>query len=281
MTLRLLTLALGAALGTGCAEVTHPLSRARDSAGIRIVDNDGPAGPTLVLDSAPAFDIGPAGGPGAEFISSPVSAVRLRDGRIIAAGWAMSDVRVFDATGRWVRTVGRQGAGPGEFEALGFVYRGPDDSVITFEPGTQRLQHWTPAIEFRRLATLISASDRSTPWVWGAFPDGSLLLSTAPRRSGNHSLNRSEPDHPPPGSGFGRSLGFFVQFHGAALASAPVQPQLEVWQSVVQPGARLPSARQPNRICSRRPVRDRTSRAGWPASDHRPAGDRLEVGVGS
>ena len=68
----------------------------------------------------------------------------------------MSDVRVFDSIGRWVRTVDRQGAGPGEFEALGFVYRGPGDSVVTFEPGTQRLQRRTPAVEFRRLTTLIS-----------------------------------------------------------------------------------------------------------------------------
>lgn len=73
--------------GTWCRlrENTVPLSRARDSAGIRIVDSDGPAG-----------------GPGAEFTSRSVPAVRLRDGRIVAAGWAMADVRVFDSAGRWV-----------------------------------------------------------------------------------------------------------------------------------------------------------------------------------
>lgn len=174
MGVRLATVAALATLAMGCAEMAPPLSRARDSAGIRIVDNDGPAGPALVLDSAPAFDIGPAGGPGAEFISSPVSAVRLSDGR----------------------------------------------------------------------------------WF-------SVALDGAPRRTGKHPSDGPEPEHSLPRTGFRRWVGFPIQFYGAALASAPGQPQLEVRQSIVQPGPRVPSTRQPDRSMRVLPRNVLIDQSGW------------------
>ncbi len=171
--------ALAAAMLLGCGADRAPLVHVRDSAGTRIVDNFRPSGLRFELDSVPVIDIGPEGGPGAEFVSSPVSALRLPDKRIIAAGWAMTQVKVFDSAGRWLRDVGRAGAGPGEFVGLGFVFPLSADSVLTFEPMSQRVQRWTPAMSFDRLAILTSPPDRPTAWVRGTFDDGSLLLATS------------------------------------------------------------------------------------------------------
>ncbi len=162
----------------GCSGRGAPQFRVIDSAGVRIVDNITPSGLRFTLDSAPAIDIGPSAGREAEFVSSPVSALRLADKRILATSWAMTQVKVFDAAGRWVRDIGRSGAGPGEFVALGFVFPLSADSVLTFEPMSQRLQRWSPALSFVRLAILTSPPDRPMAWVRGTFDDGSLLLVT-------------------------------------------------------------------------------------------------------
>ncbi|MEZ4455452.1 MAG: hypothetical protein R2882_02720 [Gemmatimonadales bacterium] len=88
---------------------------------------------------------------------------------------------MFDLLGRWVRSVGRSGGGPGEFEALGFVYQGAGDSVLTFEPGTQRLQRWTSGFEPVDLTLVVPTGDQPAVWVRGSFDDGSLvLLGTRP-----------------------------------------------------------------------------------------------------
>ncbi|MGE0440584.1 MAG: hypothetical protein AB7L66_10405 [Gemmatimonadales bacterium] len=163
-------------LAVACGENAGESVTVRDSARVRIVESRVPVGLPFSLDTVPAFDIGPAAGAESEFISHPVSAVRLPDHRIAAAGWAMTEVKVFDSLGRWVRSVGRSGGGPGEFEALGFVYQGAGDSVLTFEPGTQRLQRWTSALEPVDLALVVSTGDQPAVWAMGSFDDGSLLL---------------------------------------------------------------------------------------------------------
>ncbi len=100
----------------------------RDSAGVRIAENRRPVSLILSLAEEPEFDIGPRED-GPEFISL-ISAVRLADGRIAAVGWAMTEMHLFDAEGHWLRTVGRRGSGPGEFEALGSLFRGPADTLV-------------------------------------------------------------------------------------------------------------------------------------------------------
>lgn len=163
---------------TGCGAGAGPEPEAliRDSAGVRIVENRVPAGPELVIEAEAAMSIGSDPTGSVEFIS-PISAVRLADGRIVAAGWAMTELHVFDSTGRWLRTLGRQGSGPAEFEALGLVFLDSLGGVIVFEPGSQRVHRWSSTAEFQTLTLLITPEARPAAWIAGAFPDGSLLLS--------------------------------------------------------------------------------------------------------
>ncbi len=196
----------------------------RDSAGVRIAENRRPVSLTISLAEEPEFDIGPRED-GPEFISM-ISAVRLADGGIAAVGWAMTEMHLFDAGGHWLRTVGRRGSGPGEFEALGSVFRGPGDTLVTFEPGINRIQRWTPDGEFLSLRVLLSAGGRPRASLRGVLGDGSLLVSTTLPESGagdEHTLRdrltlfRVSPE--------GAQWDSLTSFPGAPLLRHPDNPQ--------------------------------------------------------
>lgn len=223
---------IGVVLLGGCttAEVP-PAFSLRDSAGVRVVENVRPVSLSIALAEEPEFDIGPRED-GPEFISL-ISAVRLTDGRIAAVGWAMTEMHLFDDGGHWLRTVGRQGSGPGEFEALGSLFRGPGDTLVTFEPGVNRIQRWTPDGDFLSLRMLISAGGRPRASFRGVFSDGSLLVSTAlpePGAGDEHTLRdrltliRVSSD--------GAEWDSLVSFPGAPLLRRPDNPSWN-WGSLL------------------------------------------------
>lgn len=167
--------------GVGCGRDDGAKSVVlQDSAGIRIVESLAPSAPgSIVVDTVPVFDIGgEAGGAETEFISPIASAIRLADGRIVASGWAMTNFKVFDSRGRWLATVGRVGGGPGEFQGLGWIYRGLVDTIVTFEPGHQRLQLFDASGKFVRLTTPKMPANQANPTVEAIFHDGTMLVST-------------------------------------------------------------------------------------------------------
>lgn len=97
----------------------------RDSAGISIVENSGPSWPAnqgwTVVDS-PIVDIGD--------VDRVVGPVRLNDGRIALGNGGTHEVRVYDAKGALLKSSGRTGSGPGEFQNLVGIWAGPGDSIM-------------------------------------------------------------------------------------------------------------------------------------------------------
>ena len=57
-------------------------------------------------------------------------AVRLPDGRIVIANGGSNELRYFTADGRHLRSVGREGDGPGEFRFMRRIWRLPGDSIL-------------------------------------------------------------------------------------------------------------------------------------------------------
>lgn len=93
----------------------------------------------FVVDSTPLVDIGnEADGPHALF-SGPVIPALLSDGRIVVADGGSSELRFFDETGAWIRSVGRKGAGPGEFVSLGWLNVGLSDTLRAYDWGQLRV----------------------------------------------------------------------------------------------------------------------------------------------
>jgi hypothetical protein len=113
----------------------------RDSAGVRLVLYDHmPSLPVAFhLSATPLFTVGErTSDPRYEFPSG-VLATRLSGGQLIVSVFAASDLRVYDRAGHFVRTIGREGQGPGEFEGIGLMCRVRGDSLLVVDRNDRRL----------------------------------------------------------------------------------------------------------------------------------------------
>ena len=113
----------------------------RDSAGVRVVEN------TVSPDDVPVYaDLGEAdltigvmeGDPVYSF-ANLLDVRTLPDGELIVVEAQSQELRVFDSGGRFVRTIGRQGEGPGEFGRLAKLADVEADTVWTWDSRLSRL----------------------------------------------------------------------------------------------------------------------------------------------
>jgi hypothetical protein len=97
-----------------------------------------------------------------------------RAGRILVADDLSHHVVVFARDGRYVGTIGRRGAGPGEFESPWEVATDARDSIFVWDMGQARISVFGPDLSYRR-------SFRVPPqWSVGSISflaDGRLLLA--------------------------------------------------------------------------------------------------------
>ena len=134
LTLLMLTLACGQDPQTSGGLV----SEARDSAGIRIIENARPAdGSRLAWQIGPQPDvsIGVLEGEEPYMLHWVAGATRLPDGRIVVADFSSGELRVFDTSGSHMATWGGEGEGPGEFRSLTHVAPWPGDSIAAWYTG--------------------------------------------------------------------------------------------------------------------------------------------------
>lgn len=163
----------------------------RDSAGIVIVENADPLASDSIayqLDSIPAVQIGGSGDPRTEF-GRVAGVLRLRDGLIVIADGENNELRFFDSTGVWQRTVGRKGGGPGEFEQLGAVFPLGPDSFAVYDLNHRRVSVLGRDGNLIQETTLPQDADAGFPSVIGAL--GSNLL--VQRQAFSHSSPKSGP----------------------------------------------------------------------------------------
>ena len=133
--IRNVLLAAGLSLAVAsCADAQRTASppTISDSAGIRVVTNAWPVTTAATVAASPAIEIG--GGSGAnDALSGVAAAVRLSDGRIAIAEQSTRSVKLFDARGRFVRSIGRQGSGPGEFSSITRLALLPGDTIVAYD----------------------------------------------------------------------------------------------------------------------------------------------------
>ncbi|HKP75819.1 MAG TPA: hypothetical protein VJT67_09780 [Longimicrobiaceae bacterium] len=128
---------------------------------------------------------------GAPLLAKPDWISEDSRGRIFATDYSDRDVKVYDARGRRVATIGRAGRGPGEFESLlaAQVYR---DSLLGFDMVGARVSFFGPDGRFARALPVMSA-DRAPPFLVRAVDD-SLLLLISPIQSGRRLLTLARAD---------------------------------------------------------------------------------------
>lgn len=145
----------------------------RDSAGVRIVQNEADAEvPVWRVSGEPIVRVG---GPDAGF-AAVAGAARTREG-FVAAEAVSGELRFYDAQGRLVRTTGGKGRGPGEFQYVGWLGVLPGDSLVAWDPLLRRVSVFAPDGAFARGFSPAGLSG-FFPGVHGMFTDGSLLIST-------------------------------------------------------------------------------------------------------
>src|SRR5688572_24674597 len=94
-----------------------------DSAGVRIVMNAAPdsAVPAFRISAEPLAEIGVTEGPPEYQLFRVASGRRQSDGTIVIANGGTMELRFYDAAGTHIRSVGREGEGPGEFKSISLV----------------------------------------------------------------------------------------------------------------------------------------------------------------
>ncbi|HEX2167148.1 MAG TPA: 6-bladed beta-propeller [Longimicrobiales bacterium] len=99
----------------------------RDSARVTVITYaPTDSAPQWRIDARPELVIGTRGGPATSTFSNITNAFRLADGTIVVGDMDSRQIRMFDSDGAHMRTIGREGGGPGEFRSLWRVWRESD-----------------------------------------------------------------------------------------------------------------------------------------------------------
>jgi hypothetical protein len=178
-----LLLGLGACGRSGEGDAN---SATRDSAGVKVVDNGerGAWGPDTGwrVSERPLVDIGAVQDDPAQQLDRVSDAHRFPDGRIAVANAGSGEIRLFDARGRHLATVGRKGRGPGEFETVSSIEALPGDSLLVYDRYAGRLSWFDKDGKYVRSFPVGVGMGGSVDYV-GRLADGSFLLTlSAPFR---------------------------------------------------------------------------------------------------
>lgn len=165
------------------AGVSASAQTVRDSAGIRIFTYPEPARANAVwhLDPKPLLEIGGASGTGPTEFTHIWGAARTASGGLVISDEPAQELRVFDANGRHLRTMGRKGEGPGEFSQIRgvFIY---GDTVYALDD-TRGTAVFLLDGRLIRQAVFPSLAPYHPVDPWGAMADGSTIETAAGRET--------------------------------------------------------------------------------------------------
>ena len=150
------TAALTLMLGIGCNDRPAPPPRIEiDSAGVRIVTVDALASDAVCsLGDEPTLYLGDSEESEEQWFSRVLGVARLSDGSIAVADDYSMQVRIFDQSGAHVRSMGREGEGPGEFKRLWLLWRLPGDTLWVGDYRPWRYQVYASTGEWIRTVTM-------------------------------------------------------------------------------------------------------------------------------
>jgi hypothetical protein len=171
-------LSLSLAACGGDARAAGPV--VRDSAGIRIVHNEAPAwkkGQEWTIDAEPVTDLGVAEGDAHQQFGRVADALRLSDGTVLVADEQAKEIRAFDAQGRHLRTMGRAGGGPGEFQGLMALHLLAGDTVAAYDYQGPRISFFAPSGTLVRSVTLQPLDGKVPPRPLGFLADGRMVVT--------------------------------------------------------------------------------------------------------
>ncbi len=130
--------------------------------------------PDLVLGAGGAFE-----GPDYEFFQV-WGVAQLRDGTLVVAHQGSRELRFFGADGRFLRSVGRDGDGPGDFRCMQGPWVIEADTVVVYDCTLRRYQHFGPDGDFVRATSMtpVPFTEFSTgpPWAQAVLEHGRVAV---------------------------------------------------------------------------------------------------------
>jgi len=119
---------------------------------------------------------------------SPVGEVRwLASGEIIISDIGAKRLLVYDSTGKFQRSLGRTGDGPGEFRRLGALSAVGGDTVAAFDGTHRRLSYWAAKTGYIRSVSVSEGASLdewpADAWAWGDSMVVVLQLATTSQES--------------------------------------------------------------------------------------------------
>jgi hypothetical protein len=128
----------------------------------------------------PLFVIGVEDAPESQVLHRAGSPQIFGNTVLVANG--LHEIRVYNAGGALIRTIGRPGSGPGEFRSLTSFVILRDGRIVTFERDGRRLQLFDSAGSFIRASPYSALIEANTPAAF--LPDGRLAaIGAAPPSS--------------------------------------------------------------------------------------------------
>lgn len=151
---QLLPLAPIALAACGAPEVDLPVTVTREIvSGVEVVTSSvRGAAPTLpwLIDTARAVVIGSIDGPAESRFGRLAAVTRAPDGRIFAADGDARVIRVFGPRGDYLRSIGRDGEGPGEFRSIdGVAFDAAAHRLLARDPLLNRVSVFDSTGEFK------------------------------------------------------------------------------------------------------------------------------------
>jgi hypothetical protein len=143
----------------------------QDSAGVVIVASSRPAwGPaeSWTIDSIPSLVVSGSGGD--YELTRVTDATLLSNGPLVVLDEGAHQASFFDGDGVFIRSVGREGEGPGDFSGLSGVFELRGDSVLIYDSWLRRATILDSAGAVARIATL--PADLQAPEVFPIAGDG-------------------------------------------------------------------------------------------------------------
>jgi hypothetical protein len=152
-----------------------------DSAGVEIAVSSGPEwrrSGGWTIDPTPALEIGVEEGEEPYMLSRVFDAVRLPDNRILVGNSSTGEIRVFDSQGKFLKSVGRKGSGPGEFAEFSSIrfWRLRDGSLLAYDGGNLRAHLFDSTLAYQRTVRIQSTRDGLRAFLQGVFADGSWQM---------------------------------------------------------------------------------------------------------
>ncbi len=129
-------LAMAATAAGGCEAAPVSTNTSRDSLGVTIVESAAPlwgARDAWRVEEQPILDLAEAGSGEMHAFFRVRDVLRAGSGDLAVADGASQQVRIYDATGRFVRALGGPGEGPGEFRSLWTVVPRPDGRLVALD----------------------------------------------------------------------------------------------------------------------------------------------------